>query len=211
MKKSLILFFVSLLISGFVFSQEQVTISGKITKPVGKNALVFYYTNSMSNQPVVHKADLDESGNFSMQFKLEKPIPVTFRHGRETTAMYIYPGDDIQVSLNPKNFDESIKYEGTTSGVSASNFLAAQYLKFENVYVNDNKENIVKTLSANEYLNTMEGIKQMKDNFLSEYIAKTPLSKTFVEYYQTSELYKWASQLYNYKGYHAYLNKKINP
>ena len=206
MKKLSSILFIGVLLSGFMYAQGTVSISGKITKPVGKNVLVFYFTNATDERPNIHRANLEEDGTFSMQFDLEKPMPATFRHGRETTAMFIHPGDDIQVSLNPKNFDESIKYEGTGSGVAASNFLAAFYLKFEDPDgdIDFDMKDVIKNAAALEYQARMENFKQMKDTYFGEY--SNDLSREFREYFRSSQSYKYANDLMGYKSYHAYLN-----
>ncbi|MCB0852450.1 MAG: TlpA family protein disulfide reductase [Bacteroidetes bacterium] len=201
------LFFLAIFFTGILFAQGQVSITGTITKPAGKNITFYYYKNLLANQPVFYQADLEEDGSFSVNFELEKPIPITMRHGRETTAMYVYPGDLISLSLNPKNFDETIKYEGQGKGVAASNFLAAQFLEFENALISDSEENIMKTMKAEEFLVAMDNLQQRKQDFLAKYMKENGLSKDFAEYYRSSESYKWANDLMNYKPYHAFYNK----
>ena len=52
-----------------------------------------------------------------------------FKHHRETTAMYVKPGDKIHLSIDPNEFDETINYTGS----NASNFLAKKYLLDEKI------------------------------------------------------------------------------
>ena len=67
------------LLTGLTFAQGTVSISGKITKPVGKNVLIYYFNNATDDRPVAHRANLEDDGTFSMQFDMEKPMPATFR------------------------------------------------------------------------------------------------------------------------------------
>lgn len=50
----------------------------------------------------------------------------SFSDGNESTALYLAPGYDLKISLNTKQFDETIKYEGI--GAENNTYLAKIYL-----------------------------------------------------------------------------------
>ena len=53
----------------------------------------------------------------------DSSLYLSLSHG-EITSMYVKPGDNIELSLNTDEFDESVNYKGS----EASNFLAKKYL-----------------------------------------------------------------------------------
>jgi hypothetical protein len=98
---------------------ENVVISGKVTNPLSETVSILF-----SNETNNETDSLNQSGSFKIEFRLEEAKYVSFKHGPETTAMYVKPGDKIQLTIDPNEFDETIFYTGS----SASNFLAKKYL-----------------------------------------------------------------------------------
>jgi len=96
---------------------KQVTITGKITNPKGE--LVAFNQKDTS-----YSTTSNEDGTFSISFALDSATYLDFEHGVEHTAMYVRPGDKINLTIDTKLFDESIKYKGSKE----SSFLAKLYL-----------------------------------------------------------------------------------
>ncbi len=94
-----------------------VTITGKITNPQGESA-------SFTGKDTSYVASINEDGTFEISFSLDSAEYLDFKHGVEITAMYVYPGDRIHLTIDTKQFDETITYEGSV----ASSFLAKKYL-----------------------------------------------------------------------------------
>ena len=91
-------------------------ISGQIINPVLDN-IKFESTDS------TFTVELTKDGNFTFSFATDSSLYLNLSHG-EYTSMYVKPGDNIELSLNTDEFDESINYKGS----EASNFLAKKYL-----------------------------------------------------------------------------------
>ena len=114
---------------------KQVTITGKITNPIGESVI-------FSNQDTAYSATTNKDRTFSISFALDSATYLDFEHGVERTAMYVRPGDKINLTIDTKLFDESIKYEGSEE----SSFLAKLYLLeeendfFGEVFYLSNKE-----------------------------------------------------------------------
>lgn len=207
--KNYVLILLGVLFSaGTAFGQGIVSISGKIDNPAGKTVVVYYYPNLLVERPVSSKATLDEEGGFQMTFSLDKPTSATFSHGRERTAMYIHPGDNISVSLNPEAFDESIKYKGDGPGVEASNYLARFYLKFEDDGAEDDAQNLIKEGLELEYVAWVNRVYNSQVSFLTDFAKSHKLSETFMNYAADRSLYIRANRLMSYPSYYAYLAKK---
>ena len=119
MKKLLI---VALAVSIFSCKEEApkdyVTLSGKITN---KNGDSIFIRNRNFNKAIA----LNEDGTFSDTLKVE-PGVYTFYDGNEGTRLYLKNGFDINMTLDTKLFDETVKYTG--EGSEHSNFLAEKSL-----------------------------------------------------------------------------------
>ena len=96
-----------------------VTISGKITNPNGE--LHFIFSDTTISTPI------NNSGRFRVSFYRDSSDYAKLSHGSEMTSMYIKPSDNIFLSLETTNFDESISYRNSEE----SSFLAYKYLLIE--------------------------------------------------------------------------------
>ena len=96
---------------------NQVTITGKITNPIGESV-------SFSNQDTSYSTTANANGTFTISFDLDSATYLNFGHGVETTAMYVKPRDKIKLTIDTELFDETIKYKGSSS----SSYLAKKYL-----------------------------------------------------------------------------------
>ncbi|MFB9078306.1 TlpA family protein disulfide reductase [Flavobacterium procerum] len=72
---------------------------------------------------------IDKKGVFSASFDTPKGFYV-FSDGTESSNIYLKPNSEVNLTMNAKQFDETIIYKG--KGVNESNFLAQQALKDEN-------------------------------------------------------------------------------
>ena len=95
---------------------KEIHISGQIINPVLDN-IKFESTDS------TFTVELTKDGNFTFSFTADSSLYLSLSHG-EYTSMYVKPGDNIELSLNTDEFDESVNYKGS----EASNFLARKYL-----------------------------------------------------------------------------------
>ena len=96
---------------------NQVTITGKITNPIGENV-------AFSSRDTAYSTTANEDGTFSISFILDSATYLNFGHGIEITAMFVKPGDKIHLTIDTELFDETIKYKGNME----SSFLAKKYL-----------------------------------------------------------------------------------
>lgn len=71
---------------------------------------------------------IDKKGVFTADFEAPKGFYV-FSDGTESSNIYLKPNSEVNLTMNAKEFDETIVYKG--KGVNESNFLAQQTLKDE--------------------------------------------------------------------------------
>jgi thiol-disulfide isomerase/thioredoxin len=103
-------------------SPPPVTISGVVTNPIG-DTIKFNAPDS------TYITTLDTTtGEFSISFDFDTAANVSFFHGVESTRMFIQEGDEIHLTIDTEQFDESITYRGSDE----SSFYAWQYLENEN-------------------------------------------------------------------------------
>lgn len=103
--------------------KDYVTLSGKITNQNSDSLVV--RTRGYSKTIKVN-----EDGTFSDTLKVEAGM-YNIYDGNESTNAYLKNGFDINLTLDTKEFDETVKYTGT--GAEHSNFLAEKSLKEESL------------------------------------------------------------------------------
>nr|WP_199002737.1 TlpA disulfide reductase family protein [Flavobacterium sp. ASV13] len=124
-----------------------------------------------------------------------------FSDGTESSNLYLKPNSEVNLTMNAKEFDETIVYKG--KGVDESNFLAQQALKDEQFQ----KEAFAK--EATEFATVLEAKKKSdienveKGNFDPEF--KTALKRNFESFNQ------YAAQEYERAAKANKLNGKPSP
>ncbi len=108
--------------------KDYVTFSGKITNKNSDKVMIF---NRESGYKKIIK--VAEDGTFKDTLRVKTGF-YDFNDGREYAQIYLESGSDIKMSLDAKQFDETIKFEG--KGSEGSNFLTEKMLKKEQVLGN---------------------------------------------------------------------------
>ena len=140
-----------------------VTITGKITNPLDESA-------SFQCKDTIYSTTVMEDGTFEITFYLDSSKYIDFHHGVEQTAMYVIPGDNISLTIDTRQFDETINYQNSPT----SNFLAKKYLWWETIDFYGEEYYL---LSNNEYKALLDGYKGPLLNELS-----TITDSSFIKY-----------------------------
>ena len=119
---------VYLLVLSVSFSFAQTTAKGKVkfsAKIENRNSdtLTIYGPNKFKQAIPVNK-----KGVFEATFEVTDGLH-QFSDGSESSMLYLKGGDDLKLTMNAKEFDESIVYSG--KGAKESNFLAQKALSDE--------------------------------------------------------------------------------
>lgn len=133
MKKALFLLsilFLSLCLSCKEEPKNYVTFSGKIAN---KNSDSITLSNRKLKFKKVIKVDKD--GVFKDTFKIKKPSFLSLFDGKEYGILFLRNGDNVNMTLDTKLFDETISFKG--NGAKESNFLAKKALMKENFFKDD--------------------------------------------------------------------------
>lgn len=184
MKKALLIFLV-IILSSCSKNTNTVEISGKVIKPIDETISILLNNNTLT--------DSLKNGQFKLEIELEKAQYASFKHGKETTLMYIKPGDRIQLSIDPTEFDESIRYTGS----SESNFLAKKYLLNESALSRE-----LYAQNPDSFLLSLSSYEKKLDQSL-----KLCTNNKFVDEQKSIITFELASTKINYPQYHKYLTE----
>mgnify|MGYP000653038987 CR=1 FL=1 len=161
--------------------------------------------NSPSNTLKIFGSDFEaeltisEDGTFSDTLKINKNDYYTLRVGRESTPVYLVQGTNLGLSLNTKEFDETLSYTGDAA--SENNYLAAKYLLSEKEMAFDK----VYSLPESDFISQTE---KMNSSYIDLLKSTEGISDVFIAK-ETKELeYAHLNNLENYDEYHVYFTKK---
>ena len=194
MKKLFIFLFPAFLFFAFQNSEidNAVKITGTIENPVSDKATIRYGDSTLSAEVI--------DGKFILDFELTKPEMITFKHGPESGGLYLEPGDNVTLTLNPEQFDETLRLAG--NGAEESNYLLAKYLLNEKY--NDKMKGIYSS-SPEEFAGSMDEIKKENKQHLDSYSkAHKNMNSDFLKNEKSSILYTWATDKINYPAYYPY-------
>lgn len=172
---------------------DYVLFSGKIENPTVKSVSVF------QGKEKIKEIQLEQDGTFSDTLTVENGY-YNLDHGREVAYMYLEKGDSINVSLDTKEFDETIKYSGI--GSSKNNFLAEKVLIEEKADIDISK---VYAMEEPEFIAVMEDLKNSKVKSLE---STENLSSEFKTTEKKNIDYDYLINLLNYPSYHKHFAKK---
>lgn len=193
--KSLMLFLIATTVS--VCDAQTVIFSGKIENP---NSDSLTLSNSIAGKLAVIR--LKKDGTFRDTLTL-KEGEYTLYDGTERTSVYLKPEDNLSLSLNTKEFDESIVYTGT--GANENNYIAQRLLWMEK---NEDLENpsIFCKLNERDFLNFVDSAATLKKDFLSRYSLEERFAsaeKRFIDYERLN-------RIANYEWMHGYFTKNTD-
>ena len=115
-----------------------VRLSGKISNPNSDKIFI----RGKDFKKVIK---VSSEGEFSDTLKVE-PGDYSFYDTKESTSIYLEPGYDLHITIDTKDFDETIKYVGI--GERPNNFLASYFMFKEKNAIGNNE---YKKMSSQEY------------------------------------------------------------
>jgi len=185
------------------YAQPTATVNGTITHPKGDYVYIKYYSDYLTYDEIVaDSAKLDKKGNFHMHFTWDKPYPATFYHGDELTSMYVSPGDDLRLTLDTKEFDETVKYEG--KGAVINTYLAQKTLLFP---INP----VIYKEHEEEFTHHVDSVHQAELAYFNQYFTDVKdealYIKAFSNYESAELIYGWVNMKTSYPGMHAYFHQ----
>lgn len=182
MKKLFALLFVFVLLSFAVVENDTVSFTAKIENRNG-DSLTIRGANQFAKIIVA-----DKNGVFKDKFSVKEGFYQLF-DGVEYTQLYLKNGFDLTLTMNAKEFDESIKYKG--KGSEENNFLAQMALDDENMdfdsllSADEEKFKAIIEKKKKEVTAKLEGNKKLSETFVTSYKATLDQNMKGLEYYYT--------------------------
>ena len=182
-----------------------VSITGTIINPVNDTVMINYTDTT-------YTATLDDNGQFYIEVSQDSAQYATLVHG-EMTTMFLKPGDEIKISFNTEEFDETMNFQNSPeSSFLAYKLISTEHRDFygEALYLSDEgdyKDDLVEYENTMlERLNTFENgyFKSTEIKKLETSIARyTKQKEGFSERTELELEYMWNTQLL-YREYNFY-------
>ncbi len=170
---------------------EYALVSGKIMNPLSDEVSI---TNNKGEKVLVAK--LAEDGTFKDTIHKADGF-YDFKAGNEVTRMYLKNGYDVNITLDTKEFDETVTYTG--KGEEANNYQAQMYLLNEK---NTGNPQELYVLEEADFLSKSEaGFKALNE------LADAIKDKSFAKIAKENLTLSRAFQLLQYEPYHQFLTK----
>ena len=176
------------------FSQEQpnfVIFSGQITN---KNSDKLVISNDKGFKKIIK---VQETGKFSDTLNILETGMYSFYDGAEISHFYLKKGYNINLTIDAKQFDETIKYTGI--GSENNNFLAKKYLINEQELGDYSK---TYSLNEQEFYKKQTDVKDKYFNLLNKLT-----DKDFVNEQKKLINYDYLISLSLFESYHQYFTK----
>jgi len=155
-----------------------------------------------NSEKIIKDIQVLANGTFSDTIHDIKTGYYSFKYANETSALYLKPGYNLQLTLNTKEFDETVQYSG--EGSLENNYLAQKFLNHEGL------EKLVSyqylgTLNEVDYIHNADSIKQLKTAFLKK---QKDLDSNFKTLEEVDITYSWATMLKRHVLYRRYVSKE---
>ena len=190
----LLLAFVLIFTACQPFQKEDKTVilNGKIENP--NTELLIFTVSDLPEDLIKDTVYLNEDGTFKTSFELPECRPVKLYDGKESTQMYLCPGDSVYITLNTEEFDESLLYEG--NGAQKNNILAEYYLKFMD-YENKDLINFysIKDTAASIYIELVNKTADETSDYFDQLKEQNELSPEFISFMETDIYFNRISDL----------------
>lgn len=195
--KKYILIILAIFFSTSSFSQDtkkSVKLSGKITN---KNSSMLIVSNESG-----YKKDIKvkEDGSFSDTLYIPETGMYSFYDGRESSTFYLKADYNLNLTLNTKEFDETIKYTGV--GSKNNNFLSEKFM------INEKELGDAATVYGLNEKDFLAKQNSVKDKYFS--MLEKLKDKDFVEQQKKGINYEYLISLSFYPSYHGYITKDNN-
>ncbi|KAA1246608.1 TlpA disulfide reductase family protein [Aquimarina sp. RZ0] len=169
--------------------------SGKIENPSSDTLNILN-----KNREIVKSIILNKDGTFRDTLNVPEGF-YSLKEGKEWTQIYLKPKYDLSLTLNVKEFDESIKYEG--AGANENNYLAKKAL-LEEGFGKLNYYGYYGKLSEKEFLKLTDSLYNVQKNFLEE---NTNLDKDFFYIESKSLEFGMLDKYSSYEDMHKFVTE----
>jgi len=192
-------------------TQHNVSIQGVVTNPTTdyifikgfkelKSAVVDSILTDNQGTHVIGFSIIDKNGHFSSQFSIEEAGLYKFTHGRSFTLLYLTPGDNISLSVDASDYDNSMRFEGT--GGKYCQYFAEKDILKNGFPLNDRE---MYSLTEERFIVYTDSTKTVMESSLNDYCAANAVDhEKFKRLTQEDIKYSWLEQRGNFPSYHQH-------
>lgn len=167
---------------------EYSVIKGKVENNTAENAII-------QGHDFEARIPISDDGSFADTLHLKKDGLYQMYIGGERTGIYLEKGQNVDLTLNAEEFDETLKYSGDLA--NSNNFLAAKYLwEEQNV---DYKE--LYSFEEDEFFKKLDSEQKKMDSLYSTHQVK---NDKFDKMLKDENMYSRAALIENYQDAHRY-------
>ncbi|MGI4864955.1 MAG: TlpA family protein disulfide reductase [Janthinobacterium lividum] len=151
-----------------------------------------------------YKTVLGAGGDFKLIIPdLPAPTAADFFYARQHASLYLAPGDQLHLTLDFPNFDETLAYTGR--GAGPNNYLARARWQFSYGPAADSLSATARLTPATtptQMRQLADAARQRRLRFLADYDQATPLPPAFRRDEEFGIALEWGTALLDYVGYH---------
>ncbi|WP_317206629.1 TlpA disulfide reductase family protein [Hymenobacter sp. 15J16-1T3B] len=188
---------------------QPVTVSGHIDHPKDPKVYLTLFRDPLHLHSDTVSARLNAQGNFRMTLpQVEAPGEAVFTQGGETANLFVEPGDELRLSLDTEQFDETLKFTGR--GAAANTYLAQSFLRFDDGE-NASPMRFVFGKTPAQMTQQVEADEHQRQDFWQKYTAQHPVTPAFRAYAQQQLAYNAANQRLLCTMFYRHLHKDDRP
>lgn len=187
----------------FQISNAKTVLSGTV-KGLKSGEAEVSYRHPVTFKTYSWKAEI-QKGKFTVEADITKATFANLIIGDESTSIYLMPDQKLSVSVNTKEFDESLEYSGDFAG--ENNFLAAYFLEFEDEG-KDPTRGWYGELESEDFIAKHKERLDAKVELLLNFRSENEINNDFVDTWQENETYIMYGTLLYYPMIKAYYAKK---
>ncbi len=169
-------------------------LTGKVLSPMNQSLDLVIYSDPITFQEIKYPIRFDPDNSFALDVSLLHATTGYLSYGQEKIEVYLEPGDQLFLSFNGRNFDESVLFTG--KGGEHNNLLKQYHQAFKES--NKAVKQHMKTDNPAEFRKYMEVWLKKREQYVKKLLSSRQTTKAFDAYLQAEVLYDYAYQLFNY-------------
>jgi peroxiredoxin len=198
MKRVLVCFFCCLFSIGSS-ATGMMKLHGVVRNRLADSVNVRFANTSIVYMAQKYAAALDKDGCFVMDIEVEDDLtPLTISNGNQETVTYVQAGDDLEISVDARNFDSTLHYKGT--GAEIANFMARFTLAGHSMARYAMAQQMSAGKEPKDFEAETKAREQSIDSFITVY--GTGLPAAFLEYIRAEYHYARFVTMFMYKNIH---------
>ncbi len=154
-----------------------------------------------SENKTIKEINVNEDGTFKHTLQHIEKGYYSFQYANESSQLFLSQGYNLNLNLDTKEFDESIRYSG--NGEAENNFLVKKYLN-EEALGDLRGYQYLGSLDENTFLHKMDSVKKTETDYLELQLGLDP---EFKSNEKSSIQYNWAYKLKQFELYKRFVTK----